>query len=64
MLCYRGMTFCSAPCATLSCRRKFTDADEAKARAWWGEDNGDPPISFSDMRRGCPDYTPTEGGDT
>lgn len=59
-LCYRDMTFCDAPCATLSCRRKFTDADAHKAERWWKGMRGGPPVAFSDMRAGCDDYTPQE----
>jgi hypothetical protein len=58
MMSYRDRSFCDAPCATRSCDRKFTDADQAAAKAWWRGMSGDPPISFQDMSAGCHDYTP------
>lgn len=54
MLCYRDMTFCSAKCATLDCRRNFTAKESAKARVWWG--GMDAPVAFADFKTGCPDY--------
>ena len=59
MLCYRDMTFCDAPCATLSCARKFTEIDRIKARAWWADMPGEPPVAFADQRAGCAHYRPT-----
>jgi hypothetical protein len=58
MMCYRDMIFCNAPCATLSCPKKFTDTDATKAREWWGDMPGNPPVAFMDMRARCPDFTP------
>jgi hypothetical protein len=59
MLCYKDRTFCDAPCAAKSCRRKFTDADRAGAKRWWaGISFGEPPVAFSDMSAGCADYRP------
>ena len=58
MICYRDMTFCEAKCRNLSCKRKFTDKDSAKAREWWGSEGA--PVAFADLSNGCRDYTPVE----
>lgn len=58
MLCYRDMTFCNAECGTMSCPRKFTETDARNARVWWMGMQGEPPVAFSDMKRGCEIYTP------
>ena len=60
MICYRDMTFCEASCGTTDCRRKFTEAEQAKAAAWWGDDN--PPVAFSDFSGTCDAYTQSSGG--
>jgi hypothetical protein len=57
--CYRDKTFCEALCATLSCPRKFTEIDRAKAEAWWADMPGEPPVAFSDFSAICPDFRPT-----
>jgi hypothetical protein len=37
-------------CANTDCSRNFNDDVMANARAWWGTNNSEPPIDFSDMR--------------
>ena len=53
MMGYRDMTFCPfwEDCANAKdCHRPLTPSVVAKARAWWGEENGEPPIvQFADM---------------
>ena len=46
MMCYKDRTWCNAHnCVNkYSCGRYLTTIEEAKAKAWWGED--DPPICF------------------
>lgn len=58
MICYRDMTFCSAKCATTTCRRNFTEEEAQKARKWWGDSPDGPPVAFSDFSDHCPDYKP------
>ena len=58
MLCYRDMTFCSASCASMDCRHQFTEAERAKARAWWGGEGA--PIAMSDFSESCPEYQPRD----
>lgn len=53
MLCYQDKTFCTAPCATTECNRKFTDEVVAGAKAWLGDDA---PIAIADLRDECADY--------
>lgn len=58
MICFRDKTFCDAPCATLSCHRKFTAADRAAAAVWWSGMPGEPPVAFADFRAHCTDHRP------
>lgn len=56
MICFRDMTFCSAPCQTRECPRRWTPELAAQARAWWK--GPDVPVAFQDFSRACPDYAP------
>jgi hypothetical protein len=58
MICYRDMTFCSAPCKTTGCPRNFTEETRQAARKWWDHDPDNAPIAFSDFSWGCQDYDP------
>lgn len=59
MICFRDMSFCSAECLTVDCRRQFTPEVRAAARRWWGGDEA--PIAFADFSPDCPDYAPAIG---
>lgn len=58
MICYRDMTFCSAKCATVTCRRNFTEEEAEKAKKWWGDHDFGPPVAFSDFSANCPEFQP------
>ncbi len=60
MICFRGMTFCSAKCAETSCHRQFTDKERAAAAKWWEGCKGEPPVAFCNFSVACPDYKPVE----
>lgn len=53
MLCFRDMTFCSAKCVNVLCRRYFGDAERQAAKRWWGGD--DAPVAFHDFGGNCKD---------
>ena len=58
MICFRDMTFCASDCTNEGCRRHFGQRDEQEARRWWGPENGEPPVAFSDFSDNCAEYAP------
>jgi hypothetical protein len=54
MICFRDMTFCSAPCANGECHRHFGADDRAAAETWWGGSGA--PISYADFSAGCESF--------
>lgn len=58
MICYRDMTFCFAPCATVECPRKLTEQVSCDAVLWWGKPGA--PIAVANLSEGCPDFVRTE----
>ena len=60
MICYRDMTFCAAKCATIDCPRQFTDEHREKAKAWWGDAPGGPPVAWADFSGSCSEYVPAK----
>jgi hypothetical protein len=56
MMCYKDMTFCSAKCKTLDCRRQFTDIHASNARRWWKHDPDNAPVAFTDFSDTCVEY--------
>lgn len=58
MICYKDMTFCSAACATITCRRNWNAERQAAADAWWGKPGA--PVAFSDFSDTCQDFQPKE----
>ena len=61
MMCYKDMTFCSAPCSNTECRRNYNDDVVAASHEWWGSDTA--PIALSDFSNGCEEYTKTDEGE-
>lgn len=61
-MCFRDRTYCSSPCGTDTCGRKFTEADRLAAINWWRNIEGEPPVCFSPMKTGCEAYTPPVSG--
>ena len=51
MMCFRDMTFCSAPCAASGCDRKLTDRVKDDADKWWGQPGA--PIASANLSAGC-----------
>ena len=60
MICYRDMTFCSAPCKTNLCSRNMTQATQEAADKWWGGKPGEAPIALADLSIGCQFYSPKD----
>jgi hypothetical protein len=65
MICFKDKTFCSASqvdCVNDKCRRYFGPKEQAEADAWWKRFNAPsdpdhgPPISLSNMKKGCAIY--------
>jgi len=59
-LCYKDMTFCSAPCKTVACHRNYTEEVHQNARKWWDHDPDNAPVALSDFSSQCADYDPKE----
>lgn len=62
MICYKDMTFCSAHCKNLNCRRNYTEEVSLGAKEWWEGFNieGLPPVAFSDFSPVCNSYDPED----
>lgn len=58
MICFRDMTFCTAPCVNSECHRRLTIEVRAAAERWWGKPGA--PIAVADFSRNCPAYQPEE----
>ncbi len=56
MMCYKGMTFCSAVCDNKDCFRQYTKEVDEGARKWWSHDPDNAPVAFSDFSKSCPEY--------
>lgn len=62
MICFRDMTFCESSanrCQNEDCRRFFGVEQSEAARKWWGDDEGEAPVAFTDFWDQCPIRKPT-----
>lgn len=56
MICYKDMTFCTAPCKRHTCPRYLSAKVVEDAKKWWG--SGGAPIAMTDFSEACKDYDP------
>lgn len=63
MICFRDMTFCSAECGNVNCRRNWNDERQGEADKWWESFKSDDPapVAFSDLSEGCEGFAPRTG---
>jgi hypothetical protein len=63
MLCFRDRSFCASDCTNTACPKHFGEDDKLAAKEWArriGFDEGEVPVSFSDLSKGCPEYRKPE----
>jgi hypothetical protein len=63
MICFRDRAFCASDCTNTACPKHFGPEDEAAAKEWArriGFDEGEVPVSFSDLSKDCPEYLKPE----
>ena len=50
MICYKDMTFCTAKACIHfgdgKCHRSLTESVMERAKEWWGDIDGEPPIAI------------------
>ena len=61
MICYKDMTFCLSDCTNDECFRNYGPQQQAEAKQWWGDMEGEPPIAMSDFSVGCEWYKGVKG---